>query len=173
VDLSTAVVQFYFAATDARTGEAALVDAVVQGPTGAIAHNQPMQTHAEINIKPNVAGEYSLCLSHSGSPTDKNIDVDVTLPDISHLKKDSEMDEASRKVSSTVDKLNHELQDIVHTLRYLKTHEMRNQTQIVSISSWVWNISLLESVLIVGIASAQVAILRTFFSRPTGSKQRI
>lgn len=173
-DLTTAMLQFYFAVSDARTGEQSFADAVVQGPTGVIAHNQSKQNHAEINVRPNIFGEYSLCLAHSGTPSEKNIDIDVTLPAMPVVYANpSETDETTRKITQTVVKLQRELQDIVHTLRYIKSREMHNMTQVNTISGWVWNISIFESVLILGMSATQVIILRTLFSRRTTAKQRI
>lgn len=173
VDFSTATVQFYFAASDAKGTESAYVDAVVTGPTGTVAHNQKRQTHAEINVKPNQAGEYALCVSHSaGSVADKNIDVDITLPVPQAVgAAGTAMDEASAKLKSALGKLHGELLELVQTLRLVKTRERGNLATIDTISSWVSFVSVFEILLIVGMSAAQITILRTFFARPSSSSR--
>lgn len=142
------------------------MDSVVTGPLGQQLHNQQRQTHAEINLKPSQAGEYALCLTHSGSPTDKNIDLDITLP-----TPPMEVKEETGKLQNTVPKLQRELSDLVHTLRYIKNRERRNLETVESVENWIFYISIFEVLLIIGMSILQVTVLRMFFSG--SSKQRV
>jgi hypothetical protein len=171
VDFASAIVQFYYAASDVRGSETVYVDAIVTGPTGTVAHNQKKQSHAEINVKPSVAGEYSLCLSHHGNPSDKNIDVDINMPFPPPQNSQIKMDEETSKLTSTIVKLQGELRDLVHTLRYIKNREHRHLDTIHTISSWVFWVSIFEILLVFGMSGLQITILRTFFSGNSSSSR--
>lgn len=168
VQLSNALLQFYFSASSAKGSDVVYVDAEVQGPDGKQLYKQIKQTHAEINIKPPQHGDYSLCLTHHGMASDKNIDLDITLPTPPAT---SSLTSEAVKLENTVSKLQRELSDLVHTLRYVKNRERRNLETTESIENWIFYISTLEVVLIVGMSLLQVTVLRTFF---TGSgKHRV
>ncbi|PJF19693.1 Erp2,4 [Paramicrosporidium saccamoebae] len=142
VPLNNALLQFYYAAGDAKGSDIVYVDASVTGPSGQPLHSQSRQTHAEVNIKPPQAGEYALCLTHHGSPSDKNVDVDVTLPTMPPQANQEKDDTA--KLEATVHKLQRELSDLVHTLRYVKNRERRNLETVESVEGWVFYISIFE-----------------------------
>ena len=163
VNLSTALLQFYYSASAARGTENVYVDAEVTDQNGRELYKQMKQTHAEVNIKPSIAGEYALCISHHGNPTEKNLDIDVTLPHAPSATP-SEHKEQSAKLENTITKLQRELSDLVHTLKYIKNRERRNLETVESIDNWIAGISVFELLLIVGMSILQVVVLRTFFS---------
>jgi hypothetical protein len=162
VPLNSALLQFYYAAGAAKGGDIVYIDASVTGPSGQPLHSQVRQTHAEVNIKPPQAGEYSLCLTHHGSPSDKDVDVDITLPTLPP-QANQEKDETA-KLENTVHKLQRELSDLVHTLRYVKNRERRNLETVESVEGWIFYISIFEVLLIIGMSLLQVTVLRMFFS---------
>jgi protein ERP2 len=150
----------------------------VQGPRGQQLHNIAGQSHAEISIKPVEIGEHSICFTHGSSATDKTLDIDVTLtnqdgsafvvnrPDESgKVLTQASADAATQALESTVSKLNKDLAEISHTLKYLKNREKRNSETVNSIDRVIFGFSLFETVLIFGMSLCQVAILRHFFGR--------
>ena len=174
VDMATAQLQFYFAASDLRGAEPAYTNYKVIAPTGQELQQAQHITHSEVNVKPTMGGEYALCLSHSGSPTDKNIDVDVSLPippptvdEETGLSKEELTD--SHKLEETVQRLKRELGDLVHTMRKIKGREKRHMETVGSISSLIFYFSLFEVVLIFGMSFMQITVLRMFFG--TGSSK--
>lgn len=95
-----------------------------------------------------------------------NVDVDITMPLVPHADGGKE----TEKLELTVSKLQHELSDLVHQMRYIKNRERRNLETVDSIEGWIFYVSLFEVLLIMGMSLLQVVILRTFFS---GGKQRV
>lgn len=152
-----------------RGTDVVYVDAIVADPSGKTILSHRKQTHEEMTIKPTVPGAYSLCIEHHGRATEKDLDVDITLPIIPGDANQSASKE-SRKLENTVVKLQHELGDLVHLLRYVKNRERRNLETVDSIESWVFYVSFFEVLLVVGMQLLQVVILRTFFS---GNKPRV
>lgn len=155
-----------------------VVSMIVQGPNGQQLHSVPAQTHAEISIKPIEAGEHAICFSHGNSPSDKTLDIDVTLtnpdgtafifnrPDeAGKVLTQASADAATQALESTASKLNKDLGEINHTLKFLKNREKRNSETVDNIDSVIFWSSLLQTVLILGMSICQVAILRHFFGR--------
>lgn len=163
VELGKALLQFYYAASDAKRAKVVYVDTVVTGPSGQKLHSQQRQTHAEVNISPSEAGPYEICLSHNESPSEMDLDIDITLP-FPPTKEDDKLEKA-------VSKLQRELSDLVHTLRYIKNRERRNLETVESIENWIFYISSFEVLLIIGMSVLQVTVLRMFFSG--SAKQRV
>lgn len=142
------------------------MDATVTGPSGQQLKSQQYQTHSEINVQPKEHGDYALCITQSEHPKAINVDVDITMPSIPHADGGKE----TEKLELTVNKLQHELSDLVHQMRYIKNRERRNLETVDSIEGWIFYVSLFEVLLIMGMSLLQVVILRTFFS---GGKQRV
>lgn len=175
VDLKTAQLQFYFAVSDVRGAEPAYANYKLIAPTGQELQQAQHVTHSEVNVKPTMAGEYALCLAHSGSPSDKNVDVDISLPipaavlDESGLTKD-EIDD-SHRLEDTIQRLKRELGDLVHTMRKLKGRERGHMDTVRSIANIIFYFSLFEVALIFGMSFMQITVLRMFFG--TSSKPRM
>lgn len=151
---------------------------VVQGPRGQQLHSMADQSHAEISIKPIETGEHSICFTHASTPTEKTLDIDVGLtnPDGSPfiISKPDEpgkvltqatADAATQALENTVTKLNKDLAEISHTLKYLKNREKRNSDTVDNIDRVIFYFSFFETLLILGMSLCQVAILRHFFGR--------
>jgi len=150
----------------------------VTGPRGQQLHNIPSQHQAEISIKPLDIGEHAICFTHGSSPTDKVIDLDVTLTHADgspfilartdatgNVLTQATADAATQALESTVSKLNRDLAEISHTLKFLKNREKRNMDTVDSIDKVIFYFSFFETLLILGMSLCQVAILRHFFGR--------
>ncbi len=150
----------------------AVVAAVVAGPSGAVLKTEDRKAHAEINIDVEQHGQHSICIKHVGSPTDKNVDLDITVPDAVAITPpiSAQNQEAAEKLIKTITKLQGELGDLVHTMRYIKSRERRNLETVESIESWIFYLSVLEVVLIIAMSLFQVTILQMFFSVPAKSR---
>lgn len=61
-------------------------------------------------------------------------------------------------------RLKEELHDIGRTLRYIKAREVRNLRTVVGTEMRIFYFSILDGLLVVGMAIMQVYILRTFFT---------
>lgn len=150
----------------------------VLGPRGQQLHSIPAQSHAEISIKPVEIGEHSICFAHGSTATDKTLDIDVTLTnqdgtpfvvnrgdEAGKVLTQASADAATQALESTVSKLNKDLAEISHTLKYLKNREKRNTETVNSINSIIFSFSLFETALLFGMPLCQVAIIRHFFGR--------
>jgi hypothetical protein len=71
----------------------------------------------------------------------------------------------------TNQKLRSDLEDLLHTSKYIKNREKRNMETVEEANSRVWWFSLLECVMVVGIAVLQVTVLKQLFG--TGSRPRV
>lgn len=151
---------------------------VLQGPNGQQLHSIPGQSHSEMGIKALQAGDHTLCFTHASSGTDKNIDIDVTLtnadgspfnfssPDENgKVVTQASADAATQVLENTVTRLNKDLSEINHTLKYLHNREKRNSETVDSIDKIIFYLSFFQTALIVGMSVCQVAILRHFFGR--------
>lgn len=136
------------------------------------------KSHAEFSVKAIEVGDHAICFTHGSSPTEKNLDIDVSLtnPDgtpYSVVKADEEgkvltqatADAATQALEGSVTKLNKDLAEISHTLKYLKVREKRNMDTVDSIDRTIFYFSFFETALFVGMSLCQVAILRHFFGR--------
>lgn len=145
---------------------------VVQGPKGQQLHSIQSQSHTEISLKPIEIGDHSICFTHSSSPTDKTIDIDVTMTNQDgtpflgqKAQVTSSPDKAAQELENTVSRLNKDLSEINHTMKYLKNREKRNMETIDNIDKVIWYYSILETALIFGMSLCQIGILRHFFGR--------
>lgn len=168
VHLPSAHLQFYYSASPAHGTGTVYVDVEVTGPDGQQLHKQTKQTHGEINIKPTRPGEYALSIMHHGPPTEKNIDVDITLPSPPPT---AGQQKEEIKLENTVQKLDHEVAEVVRMMRHLKARERRNLETVETIQDWIFYLSIFELLLIVGMSVLQVTVLRMFFSN--SGKQRV
>lgn len=168
VHLPSALLQFYFSASAARGTDTVFADAEVIDPSGQQLNKQTQQSHAEINIKPTRPGEYALCIMHHGAPSEKNIDVDITLPLPPH---NTGQQKEAAKLEAAVDNLGGELTKLGRTMHSIRDRERRNLNTVEAIQDWIFYLSLFELLLIAGMSVLQVTVLRMFFSN--SSKQRV
>jgi hypothetical protein len=152
---------------------------VVQSPKGQQLHSISNQGHSEISLKPIEVGDHSICFMHGASPTDKTLDLDISLTNADGTafvpnKEGGEQggvltqataDTATKDLEKRVSTLNGELHKINTTLKYLKNREKRNMDTVNNVDKVIFYFSFFETLLICGMSLCQVAILRHFFSR--------
>lgn len=181
---------FYFSVMDSKNeGVKSLVDATIYGPNNQVLHSVKGKSHTEFPISSGMTGEHSMCLNlteDSPPGVERNVDLDLTMyrPDGSvyvpraaktHLqagkegeneKEEEDTSGMVARLEAAVGKLQKDLSDLVHSLRYLKGREQRNQKTTETIFSRLFYITLFESALILGMSIMQVTILRNLFATP-------
>lgn len=130
---------------------------------------EPGVNYKDFKIQPVMAGRHSICFKHNGSPTEKVLDIDVSLtkPLDSHgngkpgelipVSPTAEVERVNRKVKE-------DLTSLFHSLKNMKDREKGNQFTVKSILKLMKWFSLFQVVSVVGIGYAHVYVLKTFFT---------
>ena len=142
------------------------VDYTITGPQGQLLQTQNKVSHADINVQPTQTGQHSICLKHSGSPSDKIIDLDFSLTKPIGDTKAADPLTASptANLTKTCANVKQDLTDLYHTLRYVKTREKKNQETVLSIKWVVKWFSFFQCATVIGVGYAQVYVIKNFFS---------
>jgi hypothetical protein len=153
------------------------VNVVVEGPQGQELQKFTAQSQAEFGISAVSVGDHAICFTHMGAPTDKTIDLDISLTNRDGTpfvapKSAAEMaaqvlnpDASTVELENAVNRVTKDLTEISHTLKSLKSREKRNLLTVESNARIISRFSLFETALIVGMAVCQVALLRHSFGR--------
>lgn len=152
------------------------------GPSQELLQDHPPKPVLETKLQPTSIGKHSFCLSFTERPSRKVLDVDLTEHTVDAKQNASgglalqpagekETDALAMKLERTNQKLRSDLEDLSHTLKYVKNREKRNMETVEEANSRVWWFSMLASVLVVGMAIFQVTILKQLFG--TGSRPRV
>jgi hypothetical protein len=126
-------------------------------------------------VVPVMPGEHSLCFTHNGSPTEKTIDIDITLtkstntaakPSSNELQATSptaELERINQRVSE-------DLRALHHALLNIKDREKGNQYTVTSVKSMIKWFSVFQCLTVIALGFAHVYVLKTFFSNNTRAK---
>ena len=126
-------------------------------------------------VVPVMSGEHTLCFTHSGSPSEKTIDIDITLtkpantpgkPNSNELQTSSptaELERINQRVSE-------DLRALHHSLLNIKDREKGNQYTVSSVKNMIKWFSILQCLTVVALGFAHVYVLKTFFSNNTRAK---
>ncbi|KAJ9629336.1 hypothetical protein H2203_001709 [Taxawa tesnikishii (nom. ined.)] len=171
VDNKGAKVAFYFAV---QSGGSFDVDYIVYGP-----HPEPgkekiildgqKERQGDYVFTANEAGEHRFCFDNSISTfADKMIDFEIAVenePRAASLpSKQGAGPEQTSVLEDSVLKLGGQLSTITRQQKYFRTRENRNFSTVRSTEQRIWNFSLIESVMMVGMAMLQVFVVRQFFT---------
>jgi len=100
--------------------------------------------------------------------TDKLIDFEITVEnEAKHAvipSKPGSTSEQTGVLEESIQKLSGLLSSISRSQKYFRTRENRNFSTVRSTEQRIWNFSLVESGLMVGMAALQVFIVRMFFT---------
>ena len=143
------------------------VDIVVTGPHGQQIQSLQKQVHGDLTIHAAAVGEHAVCLTHNGTPTDKVVDLDVSLTRPEGTPgKPGELQAVSptAEIEKTSARLKTDLTDLYHTLRYTKSREKRNFETVTSIKAFILKFSFFQSMVVVLSGLVQIYVLKTFFS---------
>lgn len=114
-------------------------------------------------------GEHRFCFDNTISTlTDKMIDFDISVenePRAAQIpSKQGSSPEQTGVLEESIMKVSSMLSSISRQQKYFRTRENRNFSTVRSTESRIWNFSIIESVMMVGMALLQVFIVKMFFT---------
>lgn len=117
----------------------------------------------------NEVGEYRFCFDNTISTfADKLIDFEITVenePRVANIPtKQGSTPEQTSLLEESVVKISGLLSSVSRQQKYFRTRENRNFSTVRSTEARIWNFSLMESGLMVGMAALQVFVVRMFFT---------
>jgi len=117
----------------------------------------------------NEIGEYRFCFDNSISTfADKLIDFEISVenePRIANIPtRQGSTPEQTSVLEESVVKISGLLSSVSRQQKYFRTRENRNFSTVRSTEARIWNFSLMESGLMVGMAALQVFVVRMFFT---------
>lgn len=128
--------------------------------------------YKDFKVQPVMAGRHSICFKHNGSPTEKILDIDVSL-----LKSEASIAASSGQGSTEltgasptaeVERVNRrvkeDLSNLYHSLLSMKDREKGNHGTVKSILSVIKWFSIFQSFTVIALGFAHVYVLKTFFS---------
>ncbi|PSK74863.1 hypothetical protein CJJ07_005365 [Candidozyma auris] len=169
-------VNFYFAV---QSGGDFDVDYEVKGPNGHVILSDTKQRQGTFVFNADVVGEYEFCFSNQMSTfAEKVVDFEIkhegdaqsqfraSMPAPSNQKPQQHVERMKR----TADEIDRQLDELKWTLQYYKTRNNRNQATVRSTESRIYYFSILEVLLMVGMAALQIAVVQYFFK---GSRKQL
>ena len=166
---------FYYSVSHTRVSTAGVVPVKLRvfGPGGEQLEEHPAKAVMETTVQPSRPGQYSFCLEHDKQPSRKVVDVDLSeqLAEGTRRAISDDKNPLGQRLEKTNDKLKHDLEDLLHTLKYIKNREKRNMETVEETNGRIWWFSIIEIILVVGMSIAQVTILRQMFG--TSNRPRV
>lgn len=170
-------INFYFAV---QSGGAFDVDYTVKGPQGHLVSEDQKQRQGDFILNAPLIGEYEFCFLNGmstfaekvidfeikGDADDDENDFRANMPDQPNKKPIAHVESMQR----TVDAIDNQLDGLLRTLQYYKTRNNRNQATVKSTESRIYYFSILEVLLMVGMAFLQITIVQLFFK---GSRKQL
>ncbi|KAF2220547.1 emp24/gp25L/p24 family/GOLD-domain-containing protein [Elsinoe ampelina] len=167
-----AKVAFYFAV---QSGGSFDVDYSVHGPVENNPHgdrvifNGEKERQGDYVFTANVAGEYRFCFDNTiSSFAEKLIDFEISVENEPRAAtiptKQGAAPEQASVLEESVMKISSLLSSVSRSQKYFRTRENRNFSTVRSTEKRIWNFSLMESGLMVGMAGLQVFVVRMFFT---------
>lgn len=169
-------VSYYFAV---QQGGSFDVDFSVKDPHGNVLMSKSKERQGEFVITAKNAGEYEFCFSNQMSTfADKVIDFEIKYDgDASNAFRAKMPEQPSSKplahveaMKNTAAQIDAQLEDLKRSLHYYKTRNTRNQATVRSTESRIYYFSILEVLLLVGMAGLQITIVQLFFK---GSRKQL
>ena len=117
----------------------------------------------------NVPGEYRFCFDNTISTfADKMIDFEIAVENEPRAavipSKQGSTAEQTSVLEDSIMKVSSLLSSVSRSQKYFRTRENRNFSTVRSTERRIWNFSLIESGLMVGMAGLQVFVVRMFFT---------
>lgn len=169
-------VSYYFAV---QQGGSFDVDYTIKDPRGEIVASDTKQRQGDLLFNAKQVGEYEFCFSNEMSTfAEKVIDFEIkydgdassafraAMPEQPNTKPIAHV-ESMRK---TVENIDVQLDELKRALQYYKTRNNRNQATVQSTESRIYYFSILEVLLMVGMAFLQITIVQFFFK---GSRKQL
>ena len=145
------------------------IDYVVSSPNGQQLMAEQAVNYKDFKIQPVMAGRHSICFKHNGSPTEKVMDIDVSLTkpinsgpngkpgELVPVSPTAEVERVNRRVKE-------DLTSLYHTLKNMKDREKGNHLTVKSILGVMKWFSILQVISVFGMGYAHVYVLKTFFT---------
>lgn len=162
---------YYFAV---QSGGAFDVDYTISNPEGTTVISDEKQRQGDFTFNADKVGEYKFCFSN-GMLTfaEKVVDFEIKLEDEDSAQAqlrakmpvlvNLEPIEHVEQMKQTIDKISSQLDGLARTLQYYKTRSNRNQATVRSTESRIYYFSILEVLLMVGMAGLQIVVVQLFF----------
>ncbi|KAK5128596.1 endosomal cargo receptor [Cryomyces antarcticus] len=164
VDQKAAKVAFYFAV---QSGGSFDVDYSVVGPNEKVIMEGAKERQGDFVFTANEIGEYRFCFNNEMSTfADKMVDFEIAVENEARAQLPSRQGTSPEQTSALEEslfKLSGQLSTINRNQKYFRTRENRNFSTVRSTETRIWNFSLIESVMMVGMAGLQVFVVRFFF----------
>lgn len=169
-------VSFYYAV---QQGGSFDVDYAIKDPMGHVILSKNKERQGDMFITAQHPGEYEFCFSNEMSTfADKVIDFEIRFEGDHHQQFRASMPEQPNSkpiehvdaMKRTADHIDQQLEDLKRSLQYYKTRNNRNQATVRSTESRIYYLSILEVLLMVGMAVLQITIVQLFFK---GSRKQL
>lgn len=169
-------VRYYFAV---QLGGDFDVDYQVKGPSGRVISGESKQRQGDFVFNAEMVGEYEFCfLNEMSTFAEKVVDFEIKhegdaqsqfkalMPAPSNQKPQQHVE----GMKKTADQIDRQLDELKYALQYYKTRNNRNQATVRSTESRIYYFSILEVLLMVGMAVLQISIVQYFFK---GSRKQL
>lgn len=169
-------VSYYFAV---QLGGSFDVDYSIKDPHGNVLLSETKQRQGDLVITAKHPGEYEFCFSNEMSTfAEKVIDFEIkydgdkasefraVMPEQPNLKPIAHVE----SMKKTADKIGQQLDELKKSLQYYRTRNSRNQATVQSTELRIYYFSILEVLLMVGMAFLQITIVQLFFK---GSRKQL
>ena len=146
-----------------------MIDYVVAGPNGQQLMAEQGINYKDFKIQPLMVGRHSICFKHNGSPTEKVLDIDVSLikPENSGNSKQTDLT-GTPSPTAEIERVNRrvkeDLSSLYHSLLSQKDREKANHMTVKSILNVIKYFSIFQSLIVIVLGFAHVYVLKTFFT---------
>ncbi|KFY35435.1 hypothetical protein V494_05891 [Pseudogymnoascus sp. VKM F-4513 (FW-928)] len=164
VEHSGAKIAFYFAV---QAGGSFDVDYEVVGPNEKIVMDGQKERQGDFVFTATEVGEYRFCFNNEMSTfAEKFVDFEITVENeerTSLPSKQGTSPEQTSALEESIFKLSGQLSTITRNQKYFRTRENRNFSTVRSTERRIFNLSVVESLMMIAMAMLQVFIVRFFF----------
>lgn len=169
-------VSYYFAV---QLGGDFDVDYMIKSPTGRVVYQDTKQRQGNFVFDAETVGEYEFCfLNEMSTFAEKVVDFEIKHDSANQNQYKALMPEPSNQkpqrhvegMKRTADEIDRQLDELKYALQYYKTRNNRNQATVRSTESRIYYFSILEVLLMVGMAVLQISIVQYFFK---GSRKQL
>ncbi|KAI9744186.1 MAG: hypothetical protein M1818_002338 [Claussenomyces sp. TS43310] len=159
-----AKIAFYFAV---QSGGSFDVDYVVIGPNEKVIMEGEKERQGDFVFTASETGEYRFCFNNEMSTfSDKYVDFEIAVENEARASlpsKQGTSPEQTTALEESIFKLSGQLSTITRNQKYFRTRENRNFSTVRSTEKRIFNLSIIESLMMVCMALLQVFIVRFFF----------
>ncbi|ODN72923.1 hypothetical protein L202_08338 [Cryptococcus amylolentus CBS 6039] len=158
-------VGFYFAVQSGGNFE---IDYIVMDPDDKVILEGVAEKQGDYIFTANKLGEYSFCFENEAYTQDKLLDFDIMVesePRRILSGQQPPLKEHTSALEESTYKISGVLNSIARTQKYFHTRHHRNFSTVKSTQGRILWLTILECIIVVGMAAAQVWVLKTFFSR--------